>query len=189
MQSRERIDRGQIRSGCRVTKLCGLDVTGTEDGPACCLRDVMKSSFQVTSGCLCYPVLQAAGRGIGGFSPCCFSFLFFFFNQNVKVIVSSELPFPCLNCDRESNKGIYPWMSLMIFPHTEEESSLLSGCCQMFPLSNERSLSINHSIAVSPAVARELGGGRYKASWEVCKANRRQDLSGLQECSTGFSHG
>lgn len=92
MQSRERIDRGQIRSGCRVTKLCGLDVTGTEDGPACCLRDVMKSSFQVTSGCLCYPVLQAAGRGIGGFSPCCFSFLsLFFFLINLSKVVGKGI--------------------------------------------------------------------------------------------------
>lgn len=113
------------------------------------------------------PCVAGCWKGHWWVLPLLFFLSLFFFNQNVKVIVSSELPFPCLNCDRESNKGIYPWMSLMIFPHTEEESSLLSGCCQMFPLSNERSLSINHSIAVSPAVARELGRERYKASWEV----------------------
>jgi len=30
---------------------------------------------------------------------------------------------------------------------------------------------------------------RYKAAWEVCKASRTQELSGLQKCTTGFSDG
>lgn len=53
----------------------------------------------------------------------------FFFKENGKVTVSHELPSPCLNSDRVSGKGTYPWISLIIFPHTEDESSPLSGCC------------------------------------------------------------
>lgn len=125
-----------------------------------------------------------------GFSPLLFFFFFFFFfKQNGKVTVSHELLFPCLNCGRESEKGTYPWMSLMIFLRTEKESSPIPRCCQKFQLSDDRSMSMCHSIVVPTAVAQELGGGRYKAAWEVCMANRRQELSGLQECITGFSHG
>lgn len=92
---------------------------------------------------------------------------------------------------QESGKGTYPWMSLMIFSHTEEESLPLSGCCQIFLLSDE--VTSGKLLGVTALLFPWLWLKSWreednKAIWEVYKINRKQNLSGLQECITGFSH-
>lgn len=73
----------------------------------------------------------------------------------------------------------HPGKSLMIFSHSEKESLLIPGCCQMFPLSDGVCLFIT---------AQELWGGRCEALWEACRVSGRQELSGLWEFIVGFSH-
>lgn len=146
--------------GAGFTVLHEVDMMGTKDVRASCLRDVML--LFLSKWVPLALLLEVTSIG----SPCC-------------------PPVPLSKTNNKKKRGTYPGKRRTIFPHAEEESSPITvvrySQCLMESLCPWQRL---HCSLYSCS-----GVGRCKAVWEVSEAKRRQELSGLHECITAFSCG